>query len=359
MHFILVRNTCRVLLASSFSFLRSLVCCCRLAPHRSRHVDGGAREAEDFREHAWLGILRAYRRLVAYLLLFMQTLVLYLLKNKVKSVMYNRFLQSGAWGFLSLVAAYLFLSPFEALAHDTWVQTNTAVLRKGDSVHIDFMLGNHGNDHRDYKLAGKIGLDSVKLSVLGPDSVVVDLKDRLKDVGYAQREGYWTAKFTGKQAGLYTVAHTLDKLHGSTRVIKSAKCYFSLHENLDAINENLSGHQVPLGHDLELVPLSNPLTGVGPGKEIRIQVLYQKKPLENARVTFIPRGVELAKGFDSQYERTTKSDGIAAFSPSESGYYLISVHHLEPTQSGTGYEKTAYGAALTLLIPEFCPLCKK
>jgi len=281
------------------------------------------------------------------------------LNNKVKSSMNFRFLQRSVWGLLSLAAASLFISSFEALAHDTWVQTNTAVLRRGDSVHIDFMLGNHGNDHRDYKLAGKIGLDAVKLSVVGPDSATVDLKDRLKDVGYAQREGYWTAKFSGKQAGLYTVSHTLDKLHGTTRVIKSAKCYFSMHENLDAISENLSGHQRPLGHDLELVPLSNPLTGVGPGKEIRVQVLYQKKPLENARVTFIPRGVELAKGFDSHYERLTKSDGIAAFSPEESGYYLVSVHHLEPTQSGSGYEKTAYGAALTLLIPEFCPLCKK
>ena len=34
-----------------------------------------------------------------------------------------------------------------ANAHDTWVQTNTNVIRTGDAVHIDLMLGNHGNDH--------------------------------------------------------------------------------------------------------------------------------------------------------------------------------------------------------------------
>ena len=40
-------------------------------------------------------------------------------------------------------------------AHDTWVQTNTNVVRAGDAAHIDLMLGNHGNDHRDFKIAGK------------------------------------------------------------------------------------------------------------------------------------------------------------------------------------------------------------
>ena len=51
-----------------------------------------------------------------------------------------------------------------ALAHDTWVQTNTNLVRAGDAVHIDLMLGNHGNDHRDYKLTSKTGLENCTLS---------------------------------------------------------------------------------------------------------------------------------------------------------------------------------------------------
>ena len=49
-------------------------------------------------------------------------------------------------GFLLLATA--------AGAHDTWVQTNANVVRAGDAVHVQLMLGNHGNDHRDFKLAG-------------------------------------------------------------------------------------------------------------------------------------------------------------------------------------------------------------
>src|SRR2546421_205751 len=53
-----------------------------------------------------------------------------------------------------------------AWAHDTWVQTNTNVVRAGDNVHIDLMLGNHGNDHRDFKLASKIDLAGTTFEVL-------------------------------------------------------------------------------------------------------------------------------------------------------------------------------------------------
>lgn len=258
-----------------------------------------------------------------------------------------------------LVASAMLITPCSVFAHDTWVQTNTALARTGDAVHVDFMLGNHGNDHRDYKLASKIGLDGVGLTIIGPNGSSVDLKERLADIGYAPKEGYWTGKFVGKSAGIYAVSHSLDKLHGTTRVIKSGKCYFLMSDKLDDVSAEVTGFQKPLGHPIELVPVSNPVTGIGPGKEVKIQVLYQKKPLEGARVTFIPRGIKLSEGFDSQYERTTKADGIDTYTPSESGYVLVSVHHVEPEQKGDGYDKTHYGATLTLLIPEICPICKK
>ena len=78
--------------------------------------------------------------------------------------------------FASLLFSAVVLSP--ASAHDTWVQTNTNVVRTGDNVHIDLMLGNHGNEHRDFKLAGKITLDGCKLDVIAPSGKKFDLRDR-------------------------------------------------------------------------------------------------------------------------------------------------------------------------------------
>ena len=71
-------------------------------------------------------------------------------------------------------------------AHDPWVQPNAAVVRTGDAVHLDVMLGNHGNDHRDFKLAGKLTPDSLQATeVVAPDGKRYDLKPDLADLGYA------------------------------------------------------------------------------------------------------------------------------------------------------------------------------
>ncbi len=124
-----------------------------------------------------------------------------------------------------LTTALILLGAVSARAHDTWVQTNTAVVRAGDNVHIDLMLGNHGNDHRDFKLASKIGLEGATLQVFAPDGKKYDLKDRLDDIGYTPKEGYWTLRFSGAAPGLYMVAHTSDRVvsYAPTRSVKSAR----------------------------------------------------------------------------------------------------------------------------------------
>src|SRR4051794_30345663 len=86
-------------------------------------------------------------------------------------------------------------SPGAAMGHDTWVQTNTHIVRTGDAVHIDLMLGNHGNEHRDFRLAGKLSLEGATLEVIGPEGGRYDLRDRLADTGYTPQEGYWTTRF--------------------------------------------------------------------------------------------------------------------------------------------------------------------
>jgi hypothetical protein len=58
----------------------------------------------------------------------------------------------------SLAFAIFWILPASTLAHDACVQTNTNLVREGDAVHIDLMLGNHGNAHPDFRLAGRESL---------------------------------------------------------------------------------------------------------------------------------------------------------------------------------------------------------
>lgn len=246
-----------------------------------------------------------------------------------------------------------------AQAHDTWVETNTNVARVGDAVNVDLKLGNHGNDHRDFKLAGKPDIEASTLEIIGPDGSRIDLKERVVDNGYAPAEGYFSARFIGTAPGAYLVAHTCDKVvsYAPTRSIKSAKAYFILSPKLDAVPADFAVKDEPLGHALELVPTAHPVTPMGPGQPIAVRLLFAGKPMADARVSFIPRGTTLKEGFDERYERTTDAEGRASFTPSEGNTFLVVAHHVDPKAAGEGYTGTKYSATLTVFVPQICPCC--
>ena len=244
--------------------------------------------------------------------------------------------------------------------HDTWLQTNTHIVRTGDTVHFDVMLGNHGNEHRDFKLAGKIEPEAAKLVVYGPDGKSTDLKPSLVDQGLAPKEGYFTGRFTPAKDGLYMLAYTSDKVvsYAPKRSIHTAKALLLASKSLDTPPADVAGFDRTINPDaLEIVPRVNPIAPMGPGSKLSVQILYQGKPLADARVSFIPRGVTLADGFDPKYERKTDSNGLATFQPPDGNYYLIATHHEDPQAKGQGYDSTKYSATLTVLVPNTCPCC--
>lgn len=260
-----------------------------------------------------------------------------------------------------LATIVFFASATFSRAHDTWVQTNTNLIRTGDAVHVDLMLGNHGNDHRDFKLASKFDPSTGTLDVLSPDGKSYDLKERLVDLGYAPKEGYHSAKFAAAKPGIYTVTHTSDRIvnHGGkpSRSIRSAKTYFLVSPSLDKVRRDWTGFDKPLGHALELVPEANPVAPMGPGTPIKVKVLFKGKPLAGAKVSFIPRGETLAEGFDKKYERNTDDLGRASFTPTTGNYYLVVVHVKEAAPPKADYESIGYAATLTVFVPETCPCC--
>jgi uncharacterized GH25 family protein len=259
---------------------------------------------------------------------------------------------------LALIA---FLLPAAAFAHDTWVQTNTQILRTGDAVHIDLVLGNHGNDHRDFKIAGKLAPESVgTFEVVAPDGKRYDLRPDLTDLGYAPKEGYHTAKFAPAAAGVYCAAQSSDGIvnHGKpVRSVRSAKAYFLASPSLDTVKSDWAGFDKPLGHALELVPEASPVAPMGPGTPIKVKLLFGGKPLEGVKVSFVPRGVTLKDGLDPEYERVTDKDGRASFTPKTGTYYLVVAHRTDPAPAGEKYAEVKYAATLTVLVPERCPCC--
>ena len=85
---------------------------------------------------------------------------------------------------------------------------------------------------------------------------------------------------------------------------------------------------------------------------VRVRVLFEEKPLVDARVTFIRRGQTLSEDFDDKFERRTDANGEAEFTPTEANMVLAVIHHHKPYRSVEGYDSTYYSATLTVAVPQ-------
>lgn len=155
------------------------------------------------------------------------------------------------------------------------------------------------------------------------------------------------------------MAHTLDQVasYAPVRNVKSAKTCFVASKSLDRVPADNPGFDRPLGHPLELVPVRNPVTPMGPDTPIRVRLLFRGKPLAGARISFVPRGTALQEGFDPRYERRSDGKGEASFRPAEGNYYLVVAHHHDAAATGPGYKGIKYSATLVVLVPQTCPCC--
>ena len=171
----------------------------------------------------------------------------------------------------------------------------------------------------------------------------------LPSIGSAAKEGYWAARYQPSTPGSYEVIHTLDTLHGTIRAIKSAKTYLLVESGGAQVAAAIT-QPAPHAHGLELM-LATPLNALAAGRELKLQVLRSGKPLADARVSFVPRGVVLSAGFDASHERTSDAQGFVEYKPANGNVYLAVVHFVAEDETGEGYTKTHYSAAMVLPIP--------
>lgn len=259
-----------------------------------------------------------------------------------------------AIGTLATAAAWSIAS-----AHDTWLQVNAPVVRVGDAVFVDLMLGNHGNEHRDFKVAGKFDPAGSRLEVIDPNGKAYDLKPSMSDQGYAPKEGFFSGSFQPALPGLYLISQSSEQVasYAPERVVRSAKAFFVASAKLDKVPADAPGFDRMLGHGLEIVPQANTVAPMGPGVPIKVRLLYKGRPLAGEVVSFIPRGETLKEGFDPTYDRKTDEQGLASFEPRAANYYLVAAHHVAADEKGQGYDSTKYSATLTVIVPGVCPCC--
>lgn len=235
--------------------------------------------------------------------------------------------------------------------HDTWVETGSNRVRSGEYVYIDLRLGNHGNNHRDFKLASKVTLAPCSLSVQDPHGLTHDLKSRIVDLGNAEKEGYWTSRFVPETPGVYHVLHQLKLLKGRMNVIKNSRTFFyaDASGSADTVAKS-SDLAMPSSDQLDLL-LETPFESLEAGKAVVFKLYFKGKPLAGARLSVIPRGITLTEEMDPSYEFLSEPNGTVHFVPNEGNLYLAVVHHVADDETGEGYDRTHYGSTMVLAIP--------
>ncbi|MEL7485334.1 MAG: DUF4198 domain-containing protein [Planctomycetota bacterium] len=96
------------------------------------------------------------------------------------------------------------------------------------------------------------------------------------------------------------------------------------------INPGVFSYLDPVGHRLEIIPLSNP-AGWQVGDTVRVRVLSEGEPIAELPIA---SGHESSKAHDYEESVFTDADGVAEFTIDKPGHWFIRTHTIGPAVDG-------------------------
>ncbi|MGH7887958.1 MAG: DUF4198 domain-containing protein [Candidatus Binatia bacterium] len=230
------------------------------------------------------------------------------------------------------VIALSLLSTMPTSAHDGWVEITPAIVEKNQTAIIALIQGNHSNEHKSYRIAGKWDPRFATLAVIDPRRGQNILTDRMIDMGEDAEaigpkgpKGFHLAPYVPKDQGLYQAMarqmRTAQQGDGpkivTVRFAKSAFAAFK-HPTVAAA-KNLKGFDRAIAGDdaLEFIPLNNPFA-LFPGGSMTLELRRNGKPVAGQIITLVRR----IDGFASVQEKSTDERGRVNFAVGPADSYL-------------------------------------
>ena len=243
----------------------------------------------------------------------------------------KRFSKLGFAIFLNLI----FFCPQVTFAHDGWVEVTPTIIEKGQVATLALIQGNHSNEHKSYRIAGKWDGKNTTLAVVNPGGKQTTLTERIIDLGEDEEKigpkgpkGFYLASYIPNDEGLYQAvarqARSLQQGDGpkltTVRIAKTAFAAFKVPAISAA--KNLKGFdRLVAGEDgVEFIPINNPLA-VFSGGSMTLELRQKGKPTGGQVVTLVRR----IDGFASVQERTTDDKGRVTFAVGPADFYLARV----------------------------------
>ncbi len=237
--------------------------------------------------------------------------------------------------FFLVVIAPSLISALPVSAHDGWIEITPTIVEKNQAVTIALMQGNHSNEHKSYRLAGKWDAKNTALSVIDPKNKLSALTERLIDfgedaeaIGPKGPKGYHLASFVPKDDGLYQAlarqARTVQQGDGPKAVtVRIAKTAFAAFKNPTvSAAKHLKGFDRVIADEdsVEFIPLQNPLAVFSNGS-IAFELRHRGKPIPGQVIALVRR----IDGFASVQERTSDEKGRVNFPVGPADSYLARV----------------------------------
>jgi uncharacterized GH25 family protein len=254
------------------------------------------------------------------------------------------------WPLVVLLILSFFQAPF-AFSHDGWVEISPTIVEKNQATTIALLQGNHSNEHKSYRIAGKWDSKYTTLVIVDPTGKQNTLTDRLIDLGEDAEtvgpkgpKGFHLASFVPKVDGLYQVlarqVRTVQQGEGpkllTIRLAKTAFAAFkvptvSATKNLKGFDRSIAGDDA-----VELIPVSNPLA-VFSGGSMTLELRQKGKPISAQVITLVRR----IDGSASVQEQTTDEKGRVNFAVGPADSYLARVKIDEETPRPDGQKDKA------------------
>jgi hypothetical protein len=226
----------------------------------------------------------------------------------------------------------ILILPPSAMGHDGWVEVSPAIVEKNQPVAIALIQGNHSNEHKSYRIAGKWDQKYTTLVIFDPKSHpnalserIIDLGEDAETIGPKGPKGFFLAPFVPKEDGLYHAlarqVRTVQQGDGpkllTVRVAKTAFAAFKVPSVSAA--KNLKGFDRPLvnGDGIEIIPVNNPLA-VYSGGSITLELRQNGSPVAGQTVALLRR----IDGAASAQERSSDSRGQVTFTLGPADSYL-------------------------------------
>ena len=259
----------------------------------------------------------------------------------------HRIARWGPWSFIAII----FVNPLPLFGHDGWVEVAPAIVEKNQRALISLLQGNHSNEHKSYRIAGKWDPKFTTLVVIDPKNKAQTLTDRLIDygedaeaIGPKGPKGFHFAPFVPEAEGLYQAlarqARTLQQGDGpKTVTVRLAKTAFAAFKvPLISAAKHLKGFDRPIAGDdaVEFIPLNNPLA-VFSGASMTLELRKNGKAAPGQLITLVRR----IDGFASVLERTTDEKGRVNFPIGPADSYLARVKIDEETLRPDGLKDKA------------------